>query len=224
MTRLLNFMLIAGLMAVIPFESKAQTEIPEGGKLEFKILRNGDPFGMHVIEFKQKGGKIITDIEINMKVSLAFFTLFEYEHHNREVWQGGRLISMESKTNDDGKKYFVKAKRQGDKILVKSTKGTYETPGDIAASTYWREDMIKRDQILNSQKGRLQDISIENLGVEQVIAGEEYVPATHYKVQTKDRVIDVWYHTKSGQWVDLAFKIKGQSIDYVRLTPIQVTH
>lgn len=219
--KVFQFLLI--FTVIWPSSVFAMSAIPEGDKLKFQILRDGQPFGYHIIHFEASEDTVKADIEINMKVGLAFVTLFRYEHENTEVWKNGQLHSITAKTNDDGKKFHVNAQKKDEKIHISGSGGDYVADSDITASTYWNKDMLKSDKILNTQKGQLKDVEVRHLGVDEVEVGGEVVPANHYVVKLPKRDIHAWYHTETDQWVDLKFDIRGSQIDYKRLTPIVKT-
>ena len=214
-----NIIIALFLILFSPNLAQAFDGVPENNKLKFQILRDGKPFGTHILQFTKNNNELNVDIDINMKVGLGFITLFRYEHTNIEKWRGDQLVSINSETNDNGDKFFVDGQLKEDSFVVESTKANYETSKNIAASTYWRKNMLDYDRLINTQKGTLQDISVEKKGVDQVEVAGEMVPAEHYIVTLPKRDIHVWYHTETGQWVDLRFQIRGSQIDYRRLTP-----
>ena len=219
--KVLAFMLgFVCLVCSSEVDASSEKGIPKQGVLEFNILRNGDVFGKHILEFNVQDQKVTTNISIEMKVQLAFITLFKYEHRNTEIIQGTQLISIDSFTNDDGDDWYVKAKLDGDRISVDRTRENYDAPINIASGTYWNKAMLAFDKVLNTQKGMLSEIKVEKQGVEQVRVADEFVLAERYKITLPNRQIDIWYHTETGQWVDLRFEIRGSKIDYERLTPI----
>lgn len=220
-----NKFLLIFLMMIVSLSSPASsyTGIPEQGVLEFEILRNGSPFGRHYLEFEQDGDRVKVDISIDMKASLAFFTFFEYKHRNTEIKRGNQLVSIDAFTNDDGKEWFVKARLEGDTIVVERTRDNYEAPKTIGVATYWDKTMLEHDKLLNTQKGMLQDVSITKLDIEQVDVAGESIPAQRFKISIPERDIHVWYHTETDQWVGLRFNIRGSELDYRRLTPITVS-
>ena len=219
MKHLLPVLLI--LLILLPQRGLAIDGVPEQKELKFQILRDGEPFGTHHIKFETEGDLIRADISISMSLSLAFVKLFRYEHENTEIWRDDQLVSIDAETNDNGKKSEVEAEQADGKIRINGTAGSYEAPTDIAASTYWSPQLIMQDKVLNSQKGTLKDIEIAKKEVEQVKVAGDYIPARRYQITLPERVINVWYHTKTGQWVDLKFEIRGSELDYYRLTPLK---
>jgi len=210
------------LILLIAGPAMAADPIPADKEIRFKILRDGGDFGTHNLKFSQNGdGNTIVDIAINMSAGLGPFTFFEYEHKNQEVWDGDQILSLNSKTNDNGEAYFVKADWLEDAVKVNYQDGRYEAPADTTYSTsYWHPVMLKAGQLVNSQKGRLEEISVEAKGTETVnIKGQR---RTAYKYVIQANVpITIWYDQKTGQWIGLDFEIRGNRLTYQRLNPIE---
>ena len=75
----------------------------------FTVLRDGEPMGEHVLDAVQAGDGFEIAIDISLKVKVLGITAYRYEMTNREIWKGGRLVSLNSKVNDDGTEDFATA-------------------------------------------------------------------------------------------------------------------
>ncbi len=212
------FLFTAALLFSVP----AQAVVPDSNEIVFEILRNGKPFGMHSVKFEQDGDKTRVLIDIEMKYKLGPITAFNYEHSNEEVWKGDQILSMTSKTDDDGDDYAVDA-TWGDKVEVDVTKNAeeeaYEAPKDIYTTSYWNIKSLKADKLLNTQKGEIEDVSLTKIGREEYSTSQETVEADHYKVEAS-LPLDLWYDAKTQQWIGLKFSARGSDFEYRRLTPI----
>ena len=72
--------------------------IPDKNKIHFDIIRKGKDIGDHIIKFKQKNDEIIVNVDINIKVKLAFVVVYKFEHKSQEIWKNNTLISFSGKT------------------------------------------------------------------------------------------------------------------------------
>ena len=61
----------------------------------------------------KSGDETIVDVEVALAVKIAFITIFRLEHRNRETWRGGRLVKIDTKTNDNGKDFKVDGTANG---------------------------------------------------------------------------------------------------------------
>ena len=74
---------------------------------------------------------------------------------------------------------------------------------------------MEQSQLLDTQKGRLLEVTIEPQGEEQILADGERFSATRYRM-SGDLRLDLWYGP-DGQWSRIAFDAKGSEVVY-RLT------
>ncbi len=194
--------------------------IPPSGEIPFTVFRNGDSeMGFHRLRFTREGERVIVEKEINFKVRLAFITAFRYEHRNREVWENGRLVSLDTTTNDDGREHWVRGRATPDGFAVESSRGSLIAPADVIPTSYWNIATIGATKLLDTQRGLMMDVRIEPLGVEPVTAGGDVVDARHFRINILSNkpgstdAIDIWYDDNDA-WVKMAFKAKDQQISY----------
>lgn len=189
----------------------AAAPIPADGETRFAAFRNGSRFGSHVLTFRQEGSDLHLNVAIDFSVGVGPIKLFRYTHRNEEVWRDGRLLSLDSTTDDDGDEYWVKARADGDVLRVDGSAGQLELPGDTLSTSYWHERTVSRGQWLDSQKGQLVKSTVSDKGAEEVSAGGELIQATRYGL-VGDITCDLWY--RDGRWVKLLFDIEGSEIEY----------
>lgn len=194
--------------------------IPPSGEIPFAVFRNGDSeMGYHRLRFTREGDRVIVEKEINFKVRLAFITAFRYEHRNREVWENGRLVSLDTTTNDDGREHWVRGRATPEGFAVESSRGSLIAPADVIPTSYWNIATIGATKLLDTQRGLMMDVRIEPLGVEPVTADGAAVEARHFRINILSNkpgstdAIDIWYDDNDA-WVKLAFKAKDQQITY----------
>ncbi len=183
--------------------------------LNFEIIRNGSPIGRHDMTFTADGNNVVLNIDIGIKVDLLFVTVFRYEHHNREVWQGDHLLSIESNTLSDGKKGFLRGRDTPAGFEIETENGKSVLPAGIMSTTYWRPTFLKQSQAMHSETGELLKINIADKGLETVEARGQQVQARHYEVRG-DLNLDLWYDDK-GTWIHGTTKGKDGSAIVYRL-------
>ena len=173
--------------------------VPADKSIQFEILRGGKPFGTHDIIFEKNGAQTIANIKIQMRYKLAGLTVFRYDHSNREIWNGNKLLSVLSKTDDDGRKHKV------EKNNLKN----------IFSSSYWNKSMLKAREILNTQYGSIDSIKVTKSGTRKLEIAGKSITADVYKVDTTVP-ITVMYDQKTKQWVGLSFTARGAEVEYKR--------
>jgi len=190
--------------------------IPDGGEIKFQVLRNGNPFGVHTLNFSETAeGYTQVDIAIKMTVSAGPINFFRYEHDNKEIWDGDRLIALSAATNDNGDDYFVNANWNGDQFEIQGSAQNRLLDEPLFSTSYWHPSFLQQTDLLNTQKGNIDQIEV-TAQADDMVNGR---PATKYILRVNDeRDISVWFDKETDQWVGLNFSIRGQNITYNRLT------
>lgn len=212
--------LALSLGLILPRRSAAFI-LPETDAISFSVFRKNDsPMGYHRLRFTRDGDRLIMEKEISLEVTLAFVTAYRYRHRNREVWEAGRLIEIETRTDDDGDDYWLRAKAGPDGLMVEGSGGSYVAPADIIPTSYWNNAITSATQLLDTQRGLIMDVRMEDRGPETLTTQSGPMQARHHTINIltnppgKTNQIDLWYD-ETGQWVGLAFEAKGQKITYV---------
>lgn len=127
----------------------------------FSIERAGETIGHHRITFdRADNGDLIAHIDIQIRIRLAFVTVFRYHHQARETWRDGRLVAMESRTNDDGRRSHVRARATDAGLEVEGPQGRFIAPADILPTSYWRRETVTQRRLLDTQSGRIVRVTI----------------------------------------------------------------
>ncbi|MFD1379834.1 DUF6134 family protein [Fodinicurvata halophila] len=193
----------------------AFAEVPESKALKFQVQRDGSDIGTHTLRFEEKGEELHVHVNIELEVRIAFVPVYTYSHRNHEVWRDGRLVSLSSETDDDGTTYRVEAEATEEGLQVESSEeGSFTAPADILTTSYWNPEAMEREQLLDTQYGRIVDLEIEERGRESLETLEGSVQATRYSV-SGDLDMDIWYDV-DGQWSGLEFQARGEPVRYLR--------
>lgn len=193
--------LSALILVLLVFATPVRADVPN--QIAFDVYRNGQPFGEHVLDFQRDAGRTTVDVRIRLRAGLGPFTLFRYEHDAREVWQGDDLQVLESRTLKDGEELRV-----GLDGIQLAALGL--------PSSHWRRYETGSSSLINTETGEALDVTIEELGTEVLQIGGESIEAERIRMNGSV-VLDLWYDA-DGNWVQCAFDIRGQSIEY-RLRP-----
>jgi len=183
------------------------------GRLVFDVYREGDRIGVHEVRLRQDGDRIEADIHIDLAVKFAFLTAYRYEHRNREVYEGDQLVSMRSRTDNNGEKLKVDVTRDGDELVVDGKAGRRRVAGDLLPTTYWQPRSVRQNRWIDSQNGRVVESEVTALGADRIRYEGREVPADRFKLRG-DLDCDLWYGPEG--WAKLAFEVRGSRISYRR--------
>jgi len=175
----------------------------------FNIIRKGERIGYHAVNVEETAdGQTRVETRIAMKVKIGPIPVFRYEHVSSEIWQGGLLQTIESRTNNNGKEESLSVRRDGESLFIDGTEFKGRGPGDAAPSSYWNKSIVGAKTLLDTQNGRLIDVRIENLGATRSPTG---APAEQHRL-TGTVDLNLWYD--GAQWVGAEFVVRGQALTY----------
>lgn len=194
-----------------------QAGIPASGEKAFTIWRKGKQVGFQHLSFERVGDRVKLDVHAEITIKLGFITLFNYVHRNSEVWQAGKLVSLDSETDNDGDFEFVRITRDNHgKLQVVGSRYEGEAPATLLTTSYFIPAFVAQSQLINSQNGRLLAVSPQFIGDETILGAAGEVTAHRYRLEG-DLALDIWYD-QSGAWQKSAFVPKGHT--YRNLDPL----
>lgn len=186
----------------------------DGAVIDFTVLRKGKPFGRHMLTFERSdAGDLTVTTDVDLQVKFGPITAFKYRLDSVENWVDGQLTSLTGTSNSDGRKSKVSAITSDGELAVESTEFIGTLPSTTIPSSHWNRLQVYQDQMLSTETGEVLDIEVETIGEDTVMVGDKAVSATHYRLKS-DLTVDLWYDAQS-RWVKLAFKVRGQDIEYV---------
>jgi hypothetical protein len=193
--------------------------IPSTGSLAFQVMRSDSDIGRHEVSFRQEGEDLHVTVEIELAVKLAFMTVFRYSHRNHEVWRDGKLVSIDTTTNDNGDEYKLTGRATDEGFVVQGDAGRIVAPAGIIPTSYWNPKTVEQTQLLDTQKGRLMEVKIESRGKESIQGSNGPIQAERFRV-SGDLKLDLWYGPGE-TWSKIAFEARGAEVVYNLETPLQ---
>jgi hypothetical protein len=185
--------------------------IPESKQLSYEVIRKGKRIGFQHLSFDlAENGDLTTNVYIRLDLKFGFITLFRYIHANQEIWRDGEMISLQSKTYNNGKDEFANFERRDGKLVGEGYKYSGELANSIISTSYFNPNFIRQNQLVSTQDGRKLDIDVTPLGPKQVPTANGPVTASGYRL-SGDLKLDIWY-TAAGQWVRTEFDLGGDTI------------
>jgi hypothetical protein len=201
----------AGLAAVGLTPAAARAS---GAARRFTILRDGDDIGRHVIELTREGDRVFAAVDVEIVVRVLGIAAYRYEMKNREVWQGGRLQSIDSDVNDDGRRKTVRARREGGALKVSSAFFTGAAPDDVATTTYFTTEFLKRPTWISTDSGELYPMRVSKAGAATVEGAKGPIACEKWRATNgTDFDVELFYDAR-GEWASVAFDAGGERAIY----------
>ncbi|HEU0071540.1 MAG TPA: DUF6134 family protein [Alphaproteobacteria bacterium] len=176
------------LCAAAPAAQAAQ----QTGTLDFTVLRDGDAIGNNKISFQTTSDEFDVTVDTNIVVKIAMIPVYRFEHHGQERWQNGRLFSLSSRTNDDGKHHFLSVHPDAGQLRIDGDGRQALIDSASIPASLWNAALVRQTQLLNTLDGSAMAVKIDDLGQETVSVHGIPVSARHYSV-SGDLKREVWY-------------------------------
>ncbi|HEX2592987.1 MAG TPA: DUF6134 family protein [Rhizomicrobium sp.] len=184
--------------------------------VSFQISRNGSVIGTHAVAFAGDPASTFTaTADVKIGVHILGVRVFHYTHHMVEHWEGGRFVSLDATTDDDGEAVSTTVRRAGDTLNIAGTSGRHVAPGTALPATHWNKDELK-NAMINPQNGRMIHAQIAGPSPESVTTTSgKTIAASHYTWRGDDS-LDLFY-AADGSWAGLTALAKdGSNLVYTR--------
>jgi hypothetical protein len=210
MKSLLTLLAVTASLAVVPAMPVSATVGNGVRKLSFDVFLDDRAIGYQrfALTPARDGTRIETQAEFEVKFLLI--TAFAYDHRNSELWRGGCLQAIDSRTDSNGKKYTVSGRARGTEFVVATNEGEQRLGDCVASFAYWDRDvLLQRQRLLNSQTGEYMPVRIDALGPDRVRIGGRDVAVERYAIKGEGLDITLAYALDGGDWVALDSRLDG---------------
>ena len=183
--------------------------------IQLKVYRKGSPIGTHVIRFSQTGGTLKVASQVDLRVKVAFITVYSYRQTSNDDWEDEVLVRSRIQTNDDGKETSVQAEARDGQLAVEGPAGSYTTGlGAMTDISFWNEAITRGPALVDSQSAELIKIQVEAATRERIEVRGQPVDARRFAMTgTKGRSGTVWYDD-AGSLVKAVVITRGETLGY----------
>ena len=207
------------ILIIVPFSTFAHVKHYEDlNRIEFDIYRNNKHIGKHVFSFKKSQGVVNVKSEINFEIKKLGITLYTYHAEGTEIYQNGKLIKFNSKTNQNGKNKYVNIDLVEDEYIIDGSSYKGKAPLEFLIGTWWNHSIVKAEAQISAVSGRIIYQKVEFLGKEKIKSDNKEYDTLHFNFSSTDKKLvknkklntDVWYDEKSLNWIKASFDKKGE--------------
>ena len=207
-----------GLASVLALTSPAfAAEQP--GRVEFQILRNGQPFGRQGVTVTEIDGLLVAQSSADLRASLGPIALFTYAQRCNETWRDGALTGLICATRTNGQTKRVNASLDGGALNVTSGRRAVSFPVATLPTSWWTRPPLTIREMINSETGARLPVRVSLIGREMINVAGRQIAADHMRV-VGTVAVDLWYDA-AGHWVNCEFSMSGQHMTYRLVTPVE---
>lgn len=209
--------MLALAVAALCLSGAAVAAPSEAGRTEFEVLRNGEPFGTHVIEVSGAGDDLRARSTVALRAGLGPLTVFRLEQTCTETWSDGVLAGLACSTLKDGRRTQVRGEVRDNRLHVSGAEGEHWFPLGAFPTSWWTRPPTGAEALIDTETGAPMQVRVTRMGRETITVGGHSVQADRIRVQGT-LTVDLWYDAE-GRWVGCAFTARGQNIVYRLASP-----
>jgi len=206
------------ILIISPFSVNAHVQhYKDLKRIEFDIYRNNKHIGEHIFSFAKSNEQISIESKINFIIKKLGIVLYEYHVEGKEVYEDGKLIKFNSRTDQNGKEKYVNLKLENDEYIIDGSSFKGKTPTNYLLGTWWNHSIVETEAQISAVSGRIINQKVTFLGKETIKIGNKNYKTLHFNFLSTDKKLkkdkklntDVWYEEKTLNWVKAAFKKNG---------------
>ena len=140
-----------------------------------------------MITYSCQGDDLLVETKISGEATMLSVPIYTLDGSYREVWRGDRLISFDSRVDDNGEKFEVSARAEGDQMVIDRRRGMIEAPATIVSDHPWNFAVLDRTLLFDSRRGKLRHVRVEPAGEETLTIGGREVSARKIQHDRRSR-------------------------------------
>ena len=207
------------ILISLPFSTNAHVQHYDDLKrIEFDIYRNNKNIGKHIFSFKKSNGQLEVESKINFEIKKLGIILYKYHVTGTEFYKDGKLVKINSKTNQNGKEKYVNMELENGQHIIDGSSYQGKAPIDYLLGTWWNHSIVKAKAQISAVSGRIIKQKVAFLGKETIKIDDKSYKTLHFNFSSTDKKLskkkklntDVWYDEKTLNWVKASFNKKGK--------------
>ena len=188
-------------------------------KIEMEILRDGEVIGYNYYFFKKDADNTTVTNQLKFTVKLFGATIFEVESYGEEKYIKDKLISFNSKTQQNKKDKYVKLKLNEEKneYDIKGSSYTGSASIENVIGNWWSHKILQTNSQISPISGSIKEQVVTFIGKEKIeLYGKKY-EVEHFKLTSKDMSIpkdkrlnfDIWFDKANALILKVAYTRMG---------------
>ena len=188
-------------------------------KIEMEILRDGEVIGYNYYFFKKDLDNTAVTNQLKFTVKLFGATIFEVESYGEEKYIKDKLISFNSKTQQNKKDKYVQLKLNEEKNQydIKGSSYTGSTSVENVIGNWWNHKILQANSQISPISGSIKEQVVTFISKEKIeLYGKTY-EVEHFKLTSKDMSIpknkrlnfDIWFDKNKALILKVSYSRMG---------------
>ena len=164
--------------------------------MNFAVMRNGAQIGTNSVSFDRSANGTTVQTVTHVSVGLGFITFYHFDQTETEQWTDGRLVALNSTTDDNGTVHHASATVRDGKIEVRADNQVKELAPTTIPLNLWNVALVDQKMVLDPEHGSIEPVKVIDRGEENVAVQGKTRRTHHYQIVTTFPQ-DVWYDDKN---------------------------
>ena len=188
-------------------------------KIEMEVLRNGEVIGYNYYFFKKDLDNTIVTNQFKFTIKLFGASIFEVESYGEEIYDKDKLISFNSKTQQNKKDKYVhlKLNDKENKYEIKGSSYTGSASIENVIGNWWSHKILQTNSQISPISGSIKEQVVTFIKKEKIeLYGNTY-EVEHFKLTSKDMSIpedkrlnfDIWFNKKNALILKVTYSRMG---------------
>ena len=188
-------------------------------KIEMEVLRNGEVIGYNYYFFKKDLDNTIVTNQFKFTIKLFGASIFEVESYGEEIYDKDKLISFNSKTQQNKKDKYVQLKLNEEKNQydIKGSSYTGSASKENVIGNWWSHKILQTNSQISPISGSIKEQIVTFIGKEKIELYGKTHEVEHFKLTSKDMSIpkdkrldfDIWFDKKNALILKVAYSRMG---------------
>ena len=188
-------------------------------KIEMEILRDGEVIGYNYYFFKKDSDNTTVTNQLKFTVKLFGATIFEVESYGEEKYIKDKLISFNSKTQQNKKDKYVQLKLNEEKneYDIKGSSYTGSASIENVIGNWWSHKILQTNSQISPISGSIKEQIVTFIGKEKIELYGKTHEVEHFKLTSKDMSIpkdkrlnfNIWFDKKNALILKVTYSRMG---------------
>ena len=178
----MKFISIIFLLISLTFSCYAEVfPIPKDNEVSFDVIRKNKIIGNLTSKFKTKNETLTLYSVLDINVKILFIPAYKFFQETTETWKSGEFIAINGFTDfEDEREYKINGIDKDGFFVATGMDGKLELDENIIPLNYWNKQMLKEDEVFDTQKGIVREIKVEKLDDEEIKINKQKIVAEKF--------------------------------------------
>jgi hypothetical protein len=177
------------------FPSTARSETNGTRFLEYEITWQGQKIGNQSVEIESTDGGTKVRHRGLVSVHVFFVEAMRMEHESEELWEGDRLLSLNSRTVTNDAEVVVSGQQADSGFHILEPKAAPTGYRDVATlDSFWLLHSVRHSRLIDPKTGKVVTFEKEQIGSKGLDIAGETVQADGYRIAVGEDHANLWYH------------------------------